>query len=84
MSTITAVLDADPDGTVHLPLPPDFRGVRVRVEATIEVDQPAVHAAGGLRAIMRELRDHNPFRGVSDPVAWQREAREDVQLPGRD
>jgi hypothetical protein len=28
---------------------------------------------------MQKLRDRNPFRGVSDPVAWQREAREDVQ-----
>ena len=83
MSTITAVLDADPDGTVHLPLPPDLRGTRVRVEAKLEPAQPAVQTAGGLRAIMREIRERNPFRGIGDPVGWQREEREDVRLPGR-
>jgi hypothetical protein len=35
VSTITAVLDADPDGALHLPLPPDLRGTRVRVEAEL-------------------------------------------------
>ena len=84
MSTITAVLDACPDGTLHLPLPPDLRGVRVRVEAKLEAAPSVTKSPVELRAIMRKLRDRNPFRGVSDPVAWQREAREDVRLPGRD
>jgi hypothetical protein len=84
MSTITAVLDACPDGTLHLPLPPDLRGVRVRVEAKLEAAPSVIKSPLELRAIMRKLRDRNPFRGVSDPVAWQREAREDVRLPGRD
>jgi hypothetical protein len=83
MSTITAVLDADPDGTVHVPLPPDLRGTRVRVEARLEAAQPVVQAKGGLRAIMREIRERNPFREIADPVGWQRETREDVSLPGR-
>lgn len=26
----------------------------------------------------------NPFAGISDPVAWQREQRQDRPLPGRD
>ena len=84
MSTITAVLDADPDGTLHLPLPADLRGVRVRVEAKLEAAPSTAKSPVELRAIMRKLRDRNPFRGVSDPVAWQREVREDVRLPGRD
>ena len=84
MSTITAVLDACPDGTLHLPLPPDLRGVRVRVEAKLEAAPSTAKSPVELRAIMRKLRDRNPFRGVNDPVAWQREAREDVRLPGRD
>ena len=84
MSTITAVLDACPDGTVHLPLPPDLRGVRVRVEAKLEAAPSVTKNIGELRAIMQKLRDRNPFRGIKDPVAWQRESREDVRLPGRD
>jgi hypothetical protein len=83
MSTITAVLDAAPDGTVHLPLPPDLRGIRLRVKATVEADRPVVRSSGDLRAIMRQIRDRNPFRAVGDPVVWQRQAREDVRLPGR-
>lgn len=84
MSTITAILDSCPDGTVHLPLPPDLRGARVRVEAKLEAASSTAKSPVELRAIMQKLRDRNPFRGVSDPVAWQRESREDVRLPGRD
>ena len=84
MSIITAVLDACPDGTLHLPLPPDLRGTRVRVEAKLEAAPSAAKSPVELRAIMQKLRDRNPFRGIKDPVAWQRDAREDVRLPGRD
>ena len=83
MSTITAVLDAEPDGTVHLPLPPALHGLRVRVEATLQADQTPAAGPGRLRATLQELRQRNPFRQLADPVAWQREVREDVRLPGR-
>ncbi len=73
MSTITAVLDACPDGTLHL------RGTRVRVEAKLEAAPSAAKSPVELRAIMQKLRDRNPFHGIKDPVAWQREAREDVR-----
>jgi hypothetical protein len=36
MSTITAILDADDDGTLHLPLPPELRSQRIRVTAQLE------------------------------------------------
>ena len=81
---ITAVLEPDVDGTLHLPLPPDLRGVRVRVEAKLEAAPSTAKSPVELRTMMRKLRERNPFRGVSDPVAWQRESREDVRLPGRD
>ena len=84
MSTITAVLDADPDGTLHLPLPPNLHGIRVRVEARLEAAHSAPLGAGGLRAVMGQIRARNPFRAIDDPVAWQREMRKDVPLPGRD
>jgi len=64
---------------MHLPLPPDLRGTRVRVEAKLEAAPSAANSPVALRAIMQKLCDRNPFRGVSDPVAWQREAREDVR-----
>lgn len=36
MSTITAILEADADGTLHLPLPEVLRRGKVRVVATLE------------------------------------------------
>lgn len=35
MSTITAILEPDADGTLHLPLPPELRHGKVKVEATL-------------------------------------------------
>jgi len=36
MSTITAILEPDADGTLHLPLPPDAPRGKVKVTATVE------------------------------------------------
>lgn len=35
-------------------------------------------------AALEEIRKLNPYREISDPVAWQREIREDRPLPSRD
>jgi len=32
-------------------------------------------------AALADLRSSNPFRNISDPVAWQREIRRDRTLP---
>ncbi len=90
MSTITAILEADADGTLHLPLPAELRGGKVKVEAKLEPAPGEVSDAAEaerqrrLLAIMERIRARNPFKGIKDPVAWQREMREDVKLPGRD
>ena len=36
MSTITAVIEAHPDGSLHLPLPDELRHSKVKVTATLE------------------------------------------------
>jgi hypothetical protein len=36
MSTITAILEPDADGTLHLPLPIELRKARIRVKAQLE------------------------------------------------
>jgi hypothetical protein len=53
VSTITAVLDADPDGTLHLPLPAELRSTKVKVTATLENvgDQP-LQTGSKLRALL--------------------------------
>lgn len=98
MSTITAILEADADGTLHLPLPEEFRHGKVRIEATIVAvsGEPSPAKKPRMRfvatpemleqrkAALAELRRLDPFRDITDPVAWQREQRKDRPLPGRD
>ena len=93
MGTITAILEADADGTLHLPLPADLRHGKIEVTATLkpangtttpvpratpEMVQRRMEALARLRAL-GGLRD-----AIPDPVAWQREMRKDRPLPGRD
>ena len=88
MSTITAILEADADGTLHLPLPPELRGGKVKVEATVEAvdeEEKASAEQGTVLDAMRELRALGGLKEViPDPVAWQREMRQDRPLPGRE
>ena len=94
MSTITAILEPDPDGSLHLPLPAELRGGKVKVNATLESV-----TAGGLdtdrhrvtearlqqrRAALAALRADGGLGAViPDPVTWQRELRQERPLPGR-
>jgi len=85
MNKITAILEADPDGTVHLPLPPELRNTRVRVTATLEAAAAeAARAEGTPLEALKELRKLGAFRDVADPVEWQRAQRRDRALPGRE
>lgn len=92
MSTITAILEADADGTIHMPAPAELRRGRVKVSATLEAVDESVptlpHATPEMlrnrKAAFGKLRALNPFRSVENPVAWQQELRKDRALPGRD
>lgn len=92
MSTITAILEADADGTLHLPLPTELRHGKIEVTATLKPangTSPAVPRATPemlrrRKEAFAKLRQLNPFREIEDPVAWQREIRKDRPLPGRD
>lgn len=90
MNTITAILEADADGTLHLPVPRNLRLGKVKVVATLEsemeLDLPSKMAKPGtpLEAL-KELRKLGGLRHViPDPVAWQREQRKERPLPGRE
>ncbi len=49
MSTITAILVPDADGTLHLPIPAAWRKMPIRVKAEIEPsDQASSRAKAGL------------------------------------
>lgn len=87
MSTITAILEPDADGTLHLPLPAELRHGKIKVEAKLEPatsDTTEEERQRRLLGIMERIRARNPFKDIGDPVAWQREMREDVRLPGRE
>jgi hypothetical protein len=87
MSTITAILEAAPDGTLHLPVPEELRRGRIQVKATLEALEASSHSEevrkSEIMEILQKLRKRNPFQTIADPVAWQRSMREDVQLPSR-
>ena len=88
MSTITAILEPDVDGTLHLPIPAEMRSSKVKVTATLESVEGAVVASDSEIKkrfdALDQLRKLNPFREIADPVAWQREIRKDRTLSGRD
>jgi hypothetical protein len=90
MKTIKAILDPHADGSLHLPLPPELRGGRVKVEANLEAVPNESHVAaapaatGTVLDALRELRTAGLGELIPDPVAWQRELRQDRPLPGRE
>jgi hypothetical protein len=93
MSTITAILEPDADGTLHLPLPAELRHTKVEVTATFRAangSAPAVSCATPemlrqRKQALHALRAAGGLRDVvPDPVVWQREVRQDRPLPGRD
>ena len=93
MSTITAILQADPDGTLHLPLPAELRSKKVEVTATLKAAQDAAPSAPRAtpemvrqrKQALSALRAAGGLREViPDPTEWQREMRQDRPLPGRD
>ena len=86
MSTITAILEPDADGTLHLPVPAELRHAKVQVTATLEAapeSKPRPTQDEALAAL-RDLRDRGAFRTITDPVAWQRDIRKNRRLPDRD
>ena len=55
-------------------------GLRRRELPPVEQERRRLAAIEALR----QLRESNPYRDISDPVAWQREIRQDRRLPFRD
>jgi hypothetical protein len=83
MSTITAILEPDVDGTLHLPIPAEMRSSKVKVTATLESVGRRPSRAEALEAL-RSLARLGTFKEIKDPVAWQRDIRKGRPLPGRE
>ena len=85
MSTITAILEPSLDGMLHLAMPRELLGKKVRVTAQVELadDESTASTSDGWDALAR-VAARDGLAGIEDPVAWQREVRGDRPLPGRD
>jgi hypothetical protein len=90
MSTVTAILHVQPDGTLHLPLPAELRHGKVEVVATLTaVNDSAPNYPRATPEMIRhrkealkKLRESGGLADiVSDPATWQREERRDRPLP---
>ncbi len=89
MSTITAVLEPSVDGMLHLALPRELLGKKVRVTAQVEIedDDKNINEEARRKLALQALRSiaaSGAFDSIEDPVAWQREIRKDRPLPGRE
>lgn len=76
MSVITAILEPNVDGTLHLPLPAEMRSAKVKITATLESVGSRPSQPEAIEAL-RTLSRLGTFGDIEDPVAWQREMRED-------
>lgn len=72
MSTITAILEPDSEGSLRLPLPPELRHSPVRITATLEaVSEPGARPRFGCLAGKIQLAPH-----FDEPLADFKEYRE--------
>lgn len=68
-------------------MPQELQGEEAVTVQVIILDEPAASRAARGRKMaeaLRALAAINAFADIDDPVAWQREMREDRALPGRD
>ena len=97
MNTLETDIEIRANGSVRLlsPLPAWLKPGRPPVLMTVEplpvLEKPKFQKLTTTPemisrrvAALGEIRKLNPYRDITDPVAWQREMREDRPLPGRD
>lgn len=96
MHTLETDIEVGEDGSLRLlsPLPDWLKPGRVHVRLSVAAgDSPkpkrviptaTPEMLAKRAAALEALRKLNPYRDITDPVAWQREIREDVVLPGRE
>lgn len=97
MKTLTTEAEIQANGSVRLltPLPSWVKPGRARVSLLVEEtgESPAHSPRARLtappemvarrKAALAEIRRLNPYRDITDPVAWQQEIRQDRPLPLR-
>lgn len=96
MNTLETDVEIAADGSMRLlsPLPEWLKPGRSHVVLTVadasgskpkrQIPRATPEMIERRAAAFEELRKLNPYREITDSVAWQREIREDVVLPGRE
>ncbi|MCW1922308.1 hypothetical protein OKA05_07065 [Luteolibacter arcticus] len=97
MNRLETDIEIGADGSVKLlsPLPSWLKPGRAHVLMTVESmqgqDKPKRQKLAATpeviaqrMAALEEIRKLDPYRDITDPVAWQSEMREERALPGRD
>jgi hypothetical protein len=95
MNTLETDVEVAADGSIRLlsPLPDWLKPGRahlllVATEGGAKPQKQVLRASPEMiaarMAALEEVRKLNPYRDITDPVAWQREIREDVVQPGRE
>ena len=88
MSTITAILEPQADGSLHLPVPVEMRKGKVKVIATLTPVSGSAQQESGqrLKALdsLGRIAARGGIKNIPDPARWQRELRQDRPLPGRE
>ena len=79
MSTVTAILEADTDGSVHLPVPEEMRHGKIKVVALLTaVEEAATIANGGSKARDWARRARGSVRGFPVSAGSEPFSAEDV------
>jgi len=73
MNTITAIIEPSPDGTLHVPLPAEWRNLPIRIKAELEPAETvslAVYSAEWLEAFgsIADTAFETPTRDLPRPV----------------
>lgn len=96
MNSLETDIEIAADGSLKLlsPLPDWLKPGRTHVLLTLaddsgtkpkrQIPKATPEMIARRMEALHQVRELNPFRDIADPVAWQREMREDVKLPGRD
>jgi len=79
-----AVIAADGSVTLSRPLPSWVKPGKVQMTLLVEGQLgEAEERVAKRREVLAKLRAANPFKGIEDPVQWQREMRRDRAMPTR-
>jgi hypothetical protein len=82
VSTITAILEADADGSIHLPVPEEMRRGKVKVTATLITVSGETGQAVNTLDPLRRIAARGANKSIPDRARSQQKVRQDLPLPG--